>query len=61
MANSIRQASMAKDGSNQSPEDAYGGGDRAGAVVAVPALAVVFGGAWFVVLVGLVAPGARPC
>lgn len=57
MANSIRQASMAKDGSSRL-EDAY----TVAAIAPVPlwlsSLAVVFGSAWFVVLVGLVALGA---
>ena len=57
MANSIRQASMAKDGSSRL-EDAYAVAAIAPVPLWLSSLAVVFGSAWFVVLVGLVALGA---
>ncbi len=57
MANSIRQASMAKDGSSRL-QDAYAVAAIAPVPLWLSSLAVVFGSAWFVVLVGVVALGA---
>ena len=57
LANSIRLASIAKGGSNNL-HDAYAVAAIAPVPLWLSSLAVVFGSAWFVVLVGVVALGA---